>query len=314
MKNNQITYSIQQVADKVGLSKQLIRKWEDRYGIIVPNRLDNGYRVYTDHEVTILREVKRLTEEGHSPKQAAEIVKTQQMNQGDPTHSVLTNPTMPYSFQSPKNTEQSTNNPVAQVFLDQLIVLGTDGNDVGMLRLLQQAHLVMDVQSLLDQVVTPFLHCVGDLWCEKIWGEYQEAMASLVVRDFLANLRRTIPVPDHAPLILGSCLPGERHEIPMHLLLIQCMIRGYYTVMLGPSPAPAAIESTVALKKPDIVLLTASTNIPFEERLAEIKELNQFAAVNPEVRFYLGGASAQKFIGALSHITITNELATILER
>lgn len=36
-----LTYSIQQVAEMTGLSKQAIRKWEDRYGIIIPQRLDN---------------------------------------------------------------------------------------------------------------------------------------------------------------------------------------------------------------------------------------------------------------------------------
>ena len=69
------SYSIQQVAEMTGLSKQLIRKWEDRYGIVTPKRLDNGYRVYTNEEVSLLTRVLQLTKEGYSIKQAAEAVK-----------------------------------------------------------------------------------------------------------------------------------------------------------------------------------------------------------------------------------------------
>ncbi|WP_243387179.1 MerR family DNA-binding transcriptional regulator [Bacillus kexueae] len=39
------TYHIQQVLNLTGLSKQVIRKWEERYQIVQPQRLDNGYRI-----------------------------------------------------------------------------------------------------------------------------------------------------------------------------------------------------------------------------------------------------------------------------
>ena len=169
----------------------------------------------------------------------------------------------------------------------------------------------MSIEQLLDDVITPFLHQVGSYWETHIWGEYQEAMASLAVRDFLVSLRRTITISPDAPLIVGSCLPGERHEIPMHILLIKCMMRGYQTLMLGPSPAPQAIESTVTLKKPAIVLLTASTAEPFNRRLDDILTIEAFAKATPDVKFYVGGA------GIVDHsifqaITVTNDLNVVL--
>ena len=68
-------FAIQQVADITGLSKQVIRKWEERYGIIQPKRLDNGYRVYSQEDVKTLLKIKLLSEQGHSLKQAALLVK-----------------------------------------------------------------------------------------------------------------------------------------------------------------------------------------------------------------------------------------------
>ena len=68
-------YYIQQVADITGISKQVIRKWEERYQLIQPTRLDNGYRIYSDKDINTLLTVKALAEQGHSIKQAALLAK-----------------------------------------------------------------------------------------------------------------------------------------------------------------------------------------------------------------------------------------------
>ncbi|NKE04012.1 MerR family transcriptional regulator [Mesobacillus selenatarsenatis] len=64
-------YFIQQVSEITGLSKLVIRKWEERYQIVIPKRLDNGYRVYTEADVNKILSVKNLTDQGYSVKQAA---------------------------------------------------------------------------------------------------------------------------------------------------------------------------------------------------------------------------------------------------
>ncbi|WP_226087662.1 MerR family transcriptional regulator [Mesobacillus sp. S13] len=64
-------YFIQQVSEITGLSKLVIRKWEERYQIVIPKRLDNGYRVYTEADVNKILSVKNLTHQGYSVKQAA---------------------------------------------------------------------------------------------------------------------------------------------------------------------------------------------------------------------------------------------------
>ena len=38
-----------------GLSAALIRAWEARYGLIVPERTEAGYRLYSDDDVAVLR-------------------------------------------------------------------------------------------------------------------------------------------------------------------------------------------------------------------------------------------------------------------
>lgn len=274
MNNKEITYSIQQVSEMTGISKQLIRKWEDRYGLIQPQRLDNGYRMYSVAELKLLKAVKKLIQNGHSVKQAVNIVQSPGFKSED------------FLNEEPSITD------LALVFLNDLEVAGAISDDKKILHTLQQAHHTLGVQHLLDDVVVPFLWRIGELWGNQSWVEYQEAIASQTVRDFLANLRRGMYVPEDAPLVIGSCLPGEYHEIPLHILLVQCSMRGYRTMMLGQSPAPNAIESIVDRMNPSYVLLSASTDAPLQNGLNELKTLDQFASKKTNTLFLLGGAAA----------------------
>ena len=273
--NQKLTYSIQQVAEMTGLSKQVIRKWEDRYSIITPQRLDNGYRIYTTEEVTLLKKIIKLTEAGHSVKQAASIVQQQPVE----------------STENPQTLTDQTN-----YFLLALEESGIVADDKQIMHLLEQAHHLFGIEATIEHIIVPFLRRIGELWCEEKWGEYQEAVSSQTIRDFLANLRRHFYIPEDAPLVVGSCLPNERHEIPMQILLVQCMLRGYRTLMLGPAPAPTAIESTVSLANPTIVLLTASTDAPWEDNGQALQALDAFAQTMPHVKFFIGGASVKNIV------------------
>ncbi|MBT2691769.1 MerR family transcriptional regulator [Bacillus sp. ISL-55] len=71
MKIEKPFYFIQQVSEITGLSKLVIRKWEERYQIVIPKRLENGYRVYTEADVNKILSVKNLTDQGYPVKQAA---------------------------------------------------------------------------------------------------------------------------------------------------------------------------------------------------------------------------------------------------
>ena len=271
--NKKLTYSIQQVAEMTGLSKQVIRKWEDRYGIITPQRLDNGYRIYSPEEVTLLKKIIKLTEAGHSVKQAATLVQQQ-------------------PEESAEKSEEFTNQ--TNYFLFALEEAGVVADDKKIMHLLEQAHHLFGLEATMEHIIVPFLRRIGELWCEKKWGEYQEAVSSQTIRDFLANLRRRFYIPENAPLIVGSCLPNERHEIPMQLILVQCMLRGYRTLMLGPAPAPTAIESTVRLTNPAIVLLTASTEAAWVDNGKALQAIDAFAKTVPHIKFFIGGAGVEQ--------------------
>jgi MerR family transcriptional regulator, light-induced transcriptional regulator len=287
-------YNIQQAADITGISKQLIRKWEERYEIIQPQRLDNGYRIYTEREISTLLTVKALTEQGYSVKQAVVMLKNKQE---DP--SLIQN-------QIPQQTMiQSEWND----YVMKLLQHGTHCYEEGILLNLQHAYHHLGLDRCIHSVLIPFLREIGNRWETGVWSEYQESFSSLIVRDFLVQIRRNFPSKEGAPLLLGACLPGERHEIPVHLLLLQLMLIGYKTVLIGASPAPGTIEAMVKELKPAKVLLSASTTTPLED-VPLLDKLDQFASEQMGIEFYLGGEGTiyHQALENLKSIKVTNAI------
>lgn len=59
-------HRIHRVAKLTGLSKDVIRVWERRYGLVTPSRSSNRYREYSDEDVALLRFVKAQMELGET--------------------------------------------------------------------------------------------------------------------------------------------------------------------------------------------------------------------------------------------------------
>lgn len=58
-------YSVADVVRLTGLSRHVLHKWEQRYGVVRPHRTAGGHRVYTEAELERLRRLRRLTHAGH---------------------------------------------------------------------------------------------------------------------------------------------------------------------------------------------------------------------------------------------------------
>ncbi|WP_432353262.1 MerR family transcriptional regulator [Sporosarcina sp. A2] len=268
MKKNQETgIHVKEVSEITGLSRQVIRKWEDRYAIISPKRHENGYRLYSMEDVSTLMKICSLRDKGYSLQQAIHVFKNQK-----PIHSVV----------------QETVSEYVQTLLEK----GYNYDEAGLLLLLKQAHHRYGLETFLSNTVKPLMLEIGKMWAEGKWDESQETITSLVIRDFLVQIRRNFDVAEEAPLILGCCLPHETHEIPLHIILLHAMMHGSKTIASGPSPKLSSIEHLVQCLKPSKLLLSATTTIPFEEDPKLFEKLEGIAERNPGTEFYLGGQGA----------------------
>ncbi len=64
-------YTISEAARRAGVSPDLLRAWERRYGVIAPHRTDAGYRLYDEIAIRRLQAMRRLRDEGWTASAAA---------------------------------------------------------------------------------------------------------------------------------------------------------------------------------------------------------------------------------------------------
>ena len=57
-------YTISEAADRAGVSVELLRAWERRYGIVEPDRTAAGYRLYDEAAIGRVRAMRGLVDEG----------------------------------------------------------------------------------------------------------------------------------------------------------------------------------------------------------------------------------------------------------
>lgn len=119
-----------------GLSKQVIRKLEERYNLVNPKRLENGYRIYSDIHSFV--KVKVLSIQGHSIKHAVELSKERAF-----ISAAVSNPVFQHT-------------PVSNDFVFQLLEKGTHCDELKLQLTLQQAYHPLGISIFLTIVVAPF--------------------------------------------------------------------------------------------------------------------------------------------------------------
>lgn len=289
-----VHYSIRQVAQRTGLSTQVIRKWEDRYQIVCPKRLDNGYRAYSESDINRLLQVKHLTEQGFSVSNAVLAIV-------DGTHKELTDNPVPLEIVqsvAALETQHRFDEGTLQEWLTLLFEAGENSHEDRLFFLMQKFLDRFGLIPFIRQLIPNFLESVGNLWARGMWTEAQEHVVSLAVRDFLVQIRRSRSEETNGPLMLGACFPHERHEIPIHLILIEAGLVGWRTIFLGSSPAKQAMGDAITRLQPNRVVLSASTTIPFETEDCLLDEVETLATTFPQVNFCVGGQGCEEMAKA----------------
>jgi MerR family transcriptional regulator, light-induced transcriptional regulator len=146
------------------------------------------------------------------------------------------------------------------------------------------------VDTLLSDVVLPYLHELGDRWERGEASIAQEHFASSVLRGRLLGLARGWGL-GVGPVAVLACLPGEQHDLGLIAFGLALRGRGWRIVYLGTDTPIETIEETSRQLDPSFVVLNAVT----AERVRPF--VTQLCALAGRHRLALGGAGARN--GAL---------------
>ena len=156
--------------------------------------------------------------------------------------------------------------PRAQAILDRLLAVAT-------------------VETLLSDVVLPYLRELGERWQRGDASVAQEHFASSVVRGRLLGLARGWGL-GLGPTAVLACLPGEQHDLGLIAFGLALRSRGWRVVYLGSDSPIETVKEVSRQLDPSLVVLTAVSS----ERVEPV--VTQLQALAGRHRVALGGAAA----------------------
>jgi methanogenic corrinoid protein MtbC1 len=204
---------------RTGVPPDTIRKWEQRYGVLRPERTAGGQRRYSEVDVARVEWLKARLAEGYRIGEAAALLGSADLG----------------AASSPAEIRTALLDAVRRWDVDSL------GS------LVAQALAVHGPERAFLEVLAPALVEVGTRWEAGELTVGQEHLASGVVR---ASLERLIA--DARPTVRGvavlACAPGEQHEIGLLMLAVLLRADGWNVAYLGPdTPVADAVRVADAL-------------------------------------------------------------------
>ncbi len=213
-------YRIKAAAEQAGVTPELLRAWERRYGVPSPGRSPSGYRLYSEEDIRAVRWILGQTESGLGPRQAAGLFK------GNLSGAA----------------EESTLRTVRTTLLGLLLA-----RELGKAKaLLERAILGHGFETVCTEVIWPLLAWVGEMWhrgeitpADEHW--VSESLKSVLIRR-LTQERNAAP---NAVRAVVACAPGELHEIGALMLALFLTRRGFDVLYLGQGVPLAALRRFV---------------------------------------------------------------------
>jgi methylmalonyl-CoA mutase cobalamin-binding subunit len=280
--------NISAVERETGLSKDVLRMWERRYGFPKPARDDNGERQYTAAETDKLRAIKRLMDVGIRPGKIIALSLGELTAMADARAPV-------------RGLTQGSGS-------DQDVVGMLRGHDGAALSQALARGLMRDglTRFVLDTLV-PLTRVVGDAWMR---GELQVFEEHLYTEEVQNTLRGAInAVPRHAgyPRVLLTTLPSEQHALG--LLMVEALLvpEGAHCVSLGPQTPLDEVRRAAVAHGVDIVALSFSGAFPVRHATESLARLRRH--LPPGVALWAGGEMTRRVRKRLAGVLLLPDLA-----
>jgi len=254
------------LSKRVGVSPELLRAWERRYGLLQPSRSAGGFRLYSGSDEARVQSMQRYLEAGLSAAEAARLAVAG-------ADRVAAEP----GSGKARLTELATELETALARFDE-----------------SAAHAALDrlfsafrLQTVLREVVLPFLAELGRRWERGEATVAQEHFASNLLRGRLLGLARGW-ADAAGPRAVLACAPGELHDLPLISFGLALAARGWSITYLGPDTPIATIKETLVGRERPLVVISAVS----AARLRAVQD--ELAELAADVRLALAGGGATK--------------------
>jgi DNA-binding transcriptional MerR regulator/methylmalonyl-CoA mutase cobalamin-binding subunit len=282
------------VARRTGLKPDLIRAWERRYGAVEPGRTETRRRFYSDDDVERLLLLRRVVSTGRGISQVA----------GLPNEElealIAAEPAPPAAARPPALSPSGEVEELAESFLVRCLA-AAQGLDVRELEIqLDRASVAFSRTNLIEKLLVPLMHRIGDLWHQGALRPIHEHMASSVVRSFLGGMHGAYHAETSAPHLVVTTPARQHHELGALLAAATAAGEGWQITYLGPE-LPAEEIAAAALQKGVRAVALSITYPPDDPLLIdELRRLRRL--LGSRTVLVVGGRSAAGYAQVLQEI------------
>jgi MerR family transcriptional regulator, light-induced transcriptional regulator len=280
-------HAIRVVVRRTGLSAHVIRVWERRYRAVEPVRTATNRRLYTEADIERLRLLHVATKAGHTISHIAALPneRLQELIRLDAPNE----PAVPL---------QGTGDAAKYLSACMLAVERLDPVELEVQ--LTRAATEFSQQVLLETIVDPLMHQIGNAWQKGSLRIADEHMACAVVRTFLGSLQDLRRAPASGPGIVVTTPSGQVHEVGAMMVAILAAAAGWRAIYLGPDlPADeicgAARRHGASVVALSIVFPTEDPQMP-----RELRRLRSGLDVGVEI--FAGGRASNSYAAPLREI------------
>src|SRR5690349_3317427 len=228
---NEALIRIGELSRRTGVSAEVLRAWERRYGLFSPQRTEGGFRLYSAADITRINAMKRLIADGVSAGEAAQRLASSFVGDAGSISPSL--------FDDRRDALRaallSYDEAAAHAVIDQLL-------------------MEFDAEALMRNAFIPILHEIGELWEQGRISVAEEHFASNLIRRRLGGLARGWE-DGVGPRALLACPPEEEHDIPLLMFGIALGNRGWRITYLGPRTPTGDLMKAIEALHPQLVVL-----------------------------------------------------------
>jgi DNA-binding transcriptional MerR regulator len=241
---------IGELSYRVGVSADVLRVWEKRYGLLKPERSEGGYRLYTERDEWRVRLVQERLRAGLATAEAAREVMELETDGALPGGMV----------------------PTARELTDELGRALEAFDEEGAHEVLDRLLGLHGLETAIREALMPYLRLLGERWARREITIAQEHFASRFLEGRLLALARGWNKGPGRRAVL-ACPSGEQHTLPLICFGLTLRSRGWRNIYLGADTPPSTVQMAADTVSADVVVLCAVSPDRFAHLALELQAL-----------------------------------------
>ncbi len=276
------------VSRLTGLSADVLRAWEKRYGVVQPERGPRGARLYSGEDVTHLRLLAEAVAAGRSIGDVAHLKQAQLRD---------------LAAEKPVAVEREPSLSAAQHATNAALEAIELFDASRLHRTLSDTLVAMGVIPFLDAVVLPLLGEVGRRWSSGRLSVADEHLVSGVLRGLVSGIIHGRGPNEGQKMMLATPC-GERHDFGILMAAMIAIDAGLEVIYLGAEVPGGDIGDAADRCGARVVVLGI---VDGDNQSRAVEEVRKTAAQLPIMtELWLGGATATSVAAEVGNSSIRN--------